>query len=223
MVKYGVDNFECGIIETFDTTDYTAIKPKLDELEKKYIQEYNSYGAYGYNQTKGGDAGILGYKFTEEQKKHVSINSKQSAPHKNIYVYDVDTKCTYFAISINAMSKILEGNPKSTRSQLSRNLDKKKLYKHYIVSSTEEVFTKDYISSIIDYRHGVNTGIYKAKYTIDEYYRKLKSIQTEKEMPSQAKICKVLGLCRKTVCNYNNKLREKGLIKTISYHKNILL
>ena len=49
------------IVENSDTT-----KSDLDVLEVLYIETYNSYGKTGYNQTKGGDGGILGYKFTDE-------------------------------------------------------------------------------------------------------------------------------------------------------------
>lgn len=229
MNKYGLDKFEIGILELFDTTDFTYIKPILDDLEKKYIQEYNSYGKTGYNQTLGGDAGVLGYKMTDEQRQRVSTNSKHKGFSKSLYVYDINTKCTYFAISIRVMSQILEGNPRSTRSQLSRNLDQHKIYKHYIVVSSKDMLTEEYISSIkrIYKRIGKhlysNSGQYNRKYKVDEYYIKLKEIQKDEYMPSQKDIRKALGLCRKTICNYNNELRKKGLIKTVSYHKNILL
>ena len=62
--KYGWENFEWGILETFTDELYEDRKKKLDEAEIFYIKKYNSYGATGYNQTRGGDGGIEGYKFT---------------------------------------------------------------------------------------------------------------------------------------------------------------
>ena len=44
----------------------------------EYINKYSSY-TNGYNQTLGGDGGILGYKFTEEQlKAHVERGKRIS-------------------------------------------------------------------------------------------------------------------------------------------------
>ena len=48
--KYGVDNFEVSILETLDVID----KQKLNELEKYYINKFNSFKD-GYNMTSGGD------------------------------------------------------------------------------------------------------------------------------------------------------------------------
>ena len=62
ITKYGVENFSVSIIETIDNYDVTI----LDKLEMKYIEKYNSFGATGYNQTKGGDGGVLGYRHNEE-------------------------------------------------------------------------------------------------------------------------------------------------------------
>lgn len=74
--KYGVENFELKIIYEIRNSLAWDTKKKLDELEKKYIQEYNSY-ENGYNQTLGGDAGVLGYKMTDEQKERIRQNSIQ--------------------------------------------------------------------------------------------------------------------------------------------------
>lgn len=90
--KYGLDNFDVTIVEVLEASD--DLKSKLDEREKYYICKYNSYGSSGYNQTLGGDSGVLGYKFTEEQKNHVSRNSlKQAEEYKKpIYLYNMKYK-----------------------------------------------------------------------------------------------------------------------------------
>lgn len=62
ITKYGIENFSVSIIETIDNYDVTI----LDKLEMQYIKKYNSFGATGYNQTKGGDGGVLGYRHNEE-------------------------------------------------------------------------------------------------------------------------------------------------------------
>lgn len=76
--KYGIENFELIILDTFVCALNYDVKPKLDELEKKYIQEYDSYNN-GYNMTLGGDAGVLGYKHTDETKAKLSeLSTKQA-------------------------------------------------------------------------------------------------------------------------------------------------
>jgi hypothetical protein len=110
--KYGVDNFEYSILFSEDTKEFNKIKRKLDELEKKYIIEYNSYVPEGYNQTKGGDAGVLGFKMTEEQKEKISKNSSNS--HSNgqymCYCYDIIENMYYTAVNVTKLNDILRYN-----------------------------------------------------------------------------------------------------------------
>ena len=89
FAKYGLEQFEYLILEYVEMQD--NIKDILDTLEKKYISEHNSY-KQGYNQTIGGDYGILGYKMNEEQKQRLSENSKKTATdgRYSVYVYDIE-------------------------------------------------------------------------------------------------------------------------------------
>ena len=68
--KYGIENFEITILQSFHDSRGWRTKVQLDELEKKYIQEYDSFNN-GYNSTLGGDGGVLGYTHTEETKEHL--------------------------------------------------------------------------------------------------------------------------------------------------------
>lgn len=52
--KYGWDNFEYSVLETINAETLEELKAKLNPLEIKYIQEYDSYNN-GYNNTLGGD------------------------------------------------------------------------------------------------------------------------------------------------------------------------
>lgn len=51
--KYGIENFDYEVLEFLEEKEYTT--KKLNELEKKYINYFNSY-KNGYNATPGGDA-----------------------------------------------------------------------------------------------------------------------------------------------------------------------
>lgn len=53
LKKYGLDSFEWSII------DYAHTLTEINNLEKYYISEYNTYKPNGYNMTKGGDGGSM--------------------------------------------------------------------------------------------------------------------------------------------------------------------
>jgi len=89
--KYSIYNFTLEIL--YSCPRNNCIKSELDRLEKHYIEKYNSFKD-GYNMTIGGDGGMLGYKFTDEQISHCKIASKNKAHlfYKKVYLYDINTK-----------------------------------------------------------------------------------------------------------------------------------
>lgn len=120
--KYGFHNFTIDILESFipdaDMTNTDLIK-QLDQLEIKYIEEYNAY-TDGYNCTKGGDFGVLGLKMTEEQKKKVSENSKKLVASgvfgKRVHLYNFVEKYYIYAWTIKDAASIT----KLSRSNIGR-------------------------------------------------------------------------------------------------------
>ena len=104
--KYGIDSFDVEILYQFENP-FNEIKQFLDRLEIACIEQYNSYGKTGYNQTRGGDAGILGYKFTEEQCQKVSESAKKAAAkqRREVFIYDMKTKREYCFQSITNAAK----------------------------------------------------------------------------------------------------------------------
>jgi group I intron endonuclease len=72
--QIGVMNFKTEIV------CYAQNKQELDELEIKYITEYQSYNPLGYNISKGGDGGNT-IKFMSEQNK-ANRNEKLSIAKK---------------------------------------------------------------------------------------------------------------------------------------------
>lgn len=114
--KYGLDNFDVEVLKVVEELD--NVRSILDELEMLYIKEYNSYGSTGYNQTKGGDGGILGYKFTEEQRKRTSENSKKAATkiRKHVCLKNIKSEQIFEFESISEAAKFL----KCSHSEVSR-------------------------------------------------------------------------------------------------------
>ena len=65
--KYGWDNFQHDIL----FTDLTKNEAERKEIE--LISYYNSNNVnFGYNMSTGGESGSKGYKYTDEQRKHMS-------------------------------------------------------------------------------------------------------------------------------------------------------
>lgn len=65
--KYGWDNFKHDILYT----DLT--KEEAEEKEVELIAYHNSNNInFGYNMSVGGESGSKGYKYTDEQRKHLS-------------------------------------------------------------------------------------------------------------------------------------------------------
>lgn len=70
--KHRVDNFEW-------TTVCVCENEELNELEIRYIKEYNTFGANGYNMTTGGQ-GIKNYRHTDATKEKLRISSTGKYP-----------------------------------------------------------------------------------------------------------------------------------------------
>lgn len=115
--KYGINNFSVEIL-FFINNPEPCVKNLLDLLEISYIETYNAYGKTGYNQTRGGDGGVLGYKFTQEQREKVSKCSRIAAEKHSIEVVlcDIHTNTIRTFKSISNAAKELH----TTHSQISR-------------------------------------------------------------------------------------------------------
>lgn len=186
--KYGLENFEVGVLDTFEGTDYREIKFKLDDLEKKYIQEYKSYGLTGYNQTLGGDAGVLGYKKTEEQKQaniqNLKIRSFKGG--NGVYIYSIKENAYYSFVTIHYAAdffKVKFGTLRNNRNLVKCN-------GRFIVATTEE-----------ELQEKVNK--YKSLLNIN--------LPTKEEMQNSTKeeIINKYHICKKTYYNWRNNILQK--------------
>lgn len=82
--EFGIDAFECSVLETVTAETKSELRNLLDEREKFYITEYNAT-ENGYNVTLGG-RGMLGFipsSETIEAVKRAKIGSTISEEHKD--------------------------------------------------------------------------------------------------------------------------------------------
>jgi len=191
--KYGIDNFEVTILYSEDTKEFNKVKRTLDTLERKYIEEYKSQVPNGYNQTSGGDAGVLGLKMSQEQKETVSKNSSamQNDGRNMIYCYDIRDKMYYTAVSLPALSLIL-GVFLNT-SQLRYRLT----LKRFVLARSKEELEKK-IKIVNSSRVG---GRFISKFT-SEMREDLLQVAKMKDFCLKYKVCK------KTYYNYKNNIEK---------------
>lgn len=192
--KYGLEQFEYLVLEYVEMQE--NIKDILDKLEKNYIQKYNSYEK-GYNQTKGGDYGILGYKMTEEQKQKISEKSKKAATDGRyiLYVYDTEQNQLLQFINSTEAAKVLGGKPNSINSAMRRQF----YLKRYIIArSLEDIEHKKNQGVAAN----LNSGKFKNKYTLEEY----KVLKEKYKGHTIQQLADILGVSKKTIYNYNKKL-----------------
>ena len=218
--KYGIDKFTIEILETIDTEKCNIdIKSELDRLEIFYIKKYNSYIS-GYNQTIGGDAGITGYKFTEEQRKKVSEHQKLCAHnfYKPVYLKSIITGNIKMYISECHAAEDM----KCSHSQISKVCNKKQyiLNAEWVGGRTKEEVNNNYIQFLQN--GNKNGGWFTRKLNLMDYYNKLKSINNG-EMPARQQIIDALNLSIKTIATYNKELLQNGLLEKVNYNKYKLL
>ncbi len=189
--KYGIDNFDYQILFSEQTNEFNSIKSKLDELEKKYIVEYNSYVPNGYNQTKGGDAGILGFKMTQDQKNLVSQQARLAGMdgRNMIYCYDIVDKYYYTSVSLPCLAKIL--NIKLDTSQIRYNLTNGR----YVIARTKEVLQEK---------------IEKVKKAKTRYCKENVILDLQNGIKA-LEFCRKYNVCRKTFYNYKRKFLNRTI------------
>ena len=193
--KYGLENFSLDIIKEFKGLSKEELKRTLDEQEIYYIEKYNSYGTKGYNQTKGGDGGILGYKMKKKKKEVISKYSKEKANdgRNMIYCYNLLENSTYIAITLKALNNILNENLKTgdIRNLLCR--------KKYILARS----LQDLESKKILFKNKVSLSNSSTKFVsklTNEMIKDIKEGMKEKDFLHKHKVCK------KTYYNYKNKI-----------------
>ena len=212
--KYGWENFEWGIFETFTEGTLEERKTKLDIAEEKYIKLYNSYGSTGYNQTRGGDGGIKGYKYTKEQRQHVSENSKKVSRDGRyvIYFYDVKTKQYGQELTLKDFNEKYQVTTRHLKCLLING--------RYILARSKEELEekiKEYYKKIENEGAIKNNGQFVSKLT-DEMVEDIKNGMREKDFVLK------YSVCRKTYQNYKSQIyKALGKIKKRIYKRKVSL
>lgn len=199
--KYGLESFDYSIIEIIP--EYYL--PELDALEIYYIKQYNSYGGAGYNQTKGGDGGVLGYKMTEEQKAKISCASKAQDNGTHCYTKNIQTQEITVYQSISEVATALNVSRSVIQARLNHR-SKVSEVKGYYISQY-----KDFHDIIVN-SELPNSGQFVAKFTLLEFLNKLNEIDFKNK--SVKEIIEALGICKKTYYNYIKLLQEHNLIES---------
>lgn len=206
IAKYGWENFEFSILESFRNALSERTKYNLDQLEVKYIKEYDSYNN-GYNSTLGGDKGVLGYKHTEECKKIISQNAKKQMEKKReeqskdnwIKCKNIETGEELIFYDRITASEFLQIPMYSIRNCLLHRINI--THKVWIISKYNEEYVQ------------------VPKYNSDEYkeiiLKQLRTLSNKEEICNYIKenpkcsygeIKQIFDLSRKTFYNYKNEL-----------------
>lgn len=195
--KYGFENFEYYIEESIEETlEKEALKNKLDELEKYYIQKYDSYN-HGYNQTLGGDYGVLGYKMTPKQleKIRTGANKVHEDGRNTVYIYDSVNDSIQSFPTMRILADSLGLNFKSIG-----NAYRNETYylRRYLLARSEDQLQK----RINTLKNSNNYLEHYYKYMCDRFY-------LGKTM-NQKIIAQELNVTKDTLCKRNQKLKTLG-------------
>ena len=194
FTKYGLDKFTYEVLEIIEEVlEQKLLKDRLDKLEIRYISEKNSYNN-GYNQTKGGDGGIMGYKFTEEQLKKRSETTKRVAMdgRYTIFVYDIKEEKSYEFLNMEIAATALNLNAEGVRNAKTH---KRWYLGRYYFSTDPNAHLEKQPSKYTD------SSMY-----LEEYYNYLKQF----DVVSIKQVSSDLGITEDTVKKRNQKLRNLG-------------
>lgn len=207
IYKYGFHNFTVDILESFipENISNEELIKKLDKLEIKYIEEYDSYNN-GYNCTKGGDYGVLGLKMTEEQKKNISKAVRENIAKgligKRVYMYNFKEKYYIYAWTIRDASNITNLGT-STISRLCNN--KCKFSSNFLASfSLEDLnLKKENLPAILLQNDNRCKGRFTKGHGNKNWFKGMVSLNKGKKMSEEQKEKLRHSLSKNYILQYN--------------------
>lgn len=188
---YGKEAFEYFIIEECN-------HELLDDREKYYIQQYDSYNN-GYNQDKGG-SGCCGYKHTEEE----ILKMRMIQNPKAVLQLDVNLNIVAEWISCSHAGKTLGFSTRQIKSCCNRANRQKTVKGFYFI------YKEEYENGTVDWDYYLNIKAQKPK-RVSQYDLQMNLIRVYESISS---VCSENGYsvsAISSVCNYNSKT-YKGFI-----------
>lgn len=196
-------SFEVLYKVDFEYNGKEELKSLLDEKEKHYIKEYDSY-KNGYNSTEGGDYGVLGFKHDETTKQHLKEkaleqrSSIESDKNNWIKCKDWINNCEYLATSQTSLSNII----KEHRESISRCLNKKQ-------KSIRNRYTLCYYYEAIPELTTCNHSSIEVIENRDKNLKVLEDMLKSNPKLSYLEFYKHVKVCRKTFFDYKKLLKNK--------------
>lgn len=142
--KHGIDNFEWSVLETIQSTTLENLQECLNSLERKYINQFNSY-YNGYNLTLGGQD-------SDKNSKKVIIYNKDGEIVK--YCNGSKEAADYLEVSEDTIRSVCRRDKEFLYKNLQRYIIR---YSDYTLNSQEINYIQilNYSKPIIQYS---NTG-----------------------------------------------------------------
>lgn len=205
--KYGLENFEFEVLETFENLDQDDLSKMLNEREIYWIAQYKSY-ENGYNQTLGGEA-THGWIPSEETRRKLSealkgkiTNPDSMKPCKFINIKTLEwiefesqsTAARYFKIHRTSITNRISLTYKAPVNGLYLSEEQYNYYNANIEKS--------------------NSRKFEFKYSKEEFIERLNNLIdvkfTKKDIPE------LFGICEATFYNY---LREWNIQSPLQSHR----
>lgn len=201
--KYGIENFEVEILKSFRDGFDWGVRSQLDELEKKYIEQYDCYNK-GYNSTLEGDGGVLGFKQSEETKKKLSqiVSARWEEERKDsnnwIKVKNIETGVEFVG-SRKEASEFIGTSEYSIRSAIAKRITL--VNKVWIVAK----YNEDY-PEVPEYGTWEYDNYKKGQF--ESLSNKEEIMEYIKENPycTYGEVSQNYNLSKKTFFNYKNEL-----------------
>lgn len=209
--KYGLENFEFEILETFEGLDQETLSNTLNDREIYWIDYYKGYEE-GYNQTIGG-ASTSGWVPSEETRKKLSDalmghpgNPEQMRPCKFI---NKDTLEWYEFESASEAAKFFKINHSSIINRIDL-IYKSPLKGCYLSKEQYEYYQAQGIDDFT-----FNSGQFNFIYTKEEFLERINNIPDSVQI-TKKNIPELFGICAATFYNY---LKEWNIPSPLQTHR----
>jgi hypothetical protein len=217
--KYGLENFEFEILETFENLNIDDLNKILNEREIYWIAYYKSY-ENGYNQTLGGEA-TLGWVPSDETRRKLSesLKGKVTNPDSMKHCKFINIK-TLEWIEFESQSDATKYFNVSRTCIVNRiNLKYKSPLNGLYLSEEQYNYYKENEVDISILKS--TSGKFEFKYSKEEFVERLNSLSntkfTRKDIPE------LFGICDATFYNYLHEWNIPSPMQTHRKYKYLIV